>query len=212
MSRHFKDLRIEHGCPIPAANDRHPAKWRRELTRPSPVAASMRVRRGAAALLVEAHMTREEYKERVAALKSRYRYLFAGDHLGHDIAPGWVAIVEGLCAQIDDALAGTEKPAVRFVQIKEKFGGLRAYLNVAPLRVDVFGADGERLSGHLGHGAVPDIFSRLAPFVRDAEEKSLRTCDTCGAPGRLRTDRDWFRTLCEAHASADARDPDNEFT
>jgi hypothetical protein len=50
-------------------------------------------------------MTKEEYEERIAALQGRYPNLFAGEHLGHDIAPGWLAIVEQLCRQIDEALA-----------------------------------------------------------------------------------------------------------
>lgn len=149
-------------------------------------------------------MTNEEYEERIAALKSGYPYLFAGQHREHDIAPGWFAIVEELCCQIDETLAEAEKPKVRFVQIKQKFGGLRAYLNVAPLRVDIVSEAG-RLSGQFGKSGVPDIASRLAPFVREAEEKSFRICELCGAAGHLRTDRNWLRTLCDEHASGGHR-------
>ena len=152
-------------------------------------------------------MTKDEYDERIAKLKSRYPYLFVGQHIGHDIAPGWLAIIEELCRQIDEALAEAERPSVRFLQIKEKFGGLRAYLNVSPMRIDIFSEGGERLSGHLAKAAVPDISSRLAPLVSEAEEKSFQTCEFCGAAGRLRTDRDWLRTLCDKHASSSSLDP-----
>src|SRR5258708_213075 len=116
-------------------------------------------------------MTKDEYEVRIAKLKSRYSYLFAGQHLEHDIAPGWLAIVEQLCRQIDKALAEDEKSAVHFLQIKEKLGSLRAYLKFLPVRIHINGAGGERFSGHLEKATSPDIASRLAPFVSAAEEK-----------------------------------------
>jgi hypothetical protein len=154
-------------------------------------------------------VTKDEYEARIAKLKSRYSYLFAGQHLEHDIAPGWLAIVEELCHQIDEALAEDEKPAVHFLQIKEKLGSLRAYLKFLPVRIDIVGTGGERLSGD--KAAAPDIASRLTPFVIEAEEKSFRTCEFCGTAGRLRTDRDWIRTLCDKHASTHTPDPNDEF-
>ena len=156
-------------------------------------------------------MTKDEYEARIAKLKSRYSYLFAGEHLEHDIAPGWLAIVEQLCHKIDETLAEAERPAVRFLQIKEKLGSLRTYLKVLPARIDSVGAGGERLSGRPAKAAAPDIASRLAPFVSEAEEKSFQTCEFCGAAGRLRTDRDWIRTLCDKHASTHTPDPNDEF-
>lgn len=145
-------------------------------------------------------MTRDEYDRRVDELKRRYAYLFAGDHLGHDIPPGWIALVEYLCARIDEALAEAEKPAVSFVQIKEKFGGLRAYLRGAPVRIDIMSAAGVLASGHLRGTPQPDVLARLAPLIRAAEARSFDVCVFCGGPGRLRRDRDWILTLCDAHA------------
>jgi hypothetical protein len=147
-------------------------------------------------------MTREESERRIAALQTQYRYLFdSGDSIGFDFLPGWFAILEELCQRIDEALSPEEKQTVRFLQIKEKLGGLRAYLNIAPVRLDFFG-NGNHLSGHINVGPHPDIYSRLAPFVRAAEEQSYRTCIFCGASGVLRRDRDWILTLCDTHAEA----------
>jgi hypothetical protein len=146
-------------------------------------------------------MTRDEYEGRVADLKRRYRYLFAGDHIGQNIAPGWFPIFSELCARIDAALSEAEKPGVHFVQIKEKLGGLRCYLNFAPLRIDILGSSAA-VSGYVANGDSPKLFERLAPLIHSAEEESYRTCLFCGAPGRLRRDgRTWILTLCERHAN-----------
>jgi hypothetical protein len=144
-------------------------------------------------------MTRDEYERRTAEIKARYPYLFTDPHIGHSIAPGWLSIVSQLCAQIDGALAESERSRVHFTQIKEKLGGLRAYLNISPLRVDILGgAESPGISGYVGD--TPDLFKRLSPLVHAAEAESYRTCIFCGAAGRLRReDRSWILTLCDRH-------------
>lgn len=158
-------------------------------------------------------MTRDEFRRRVADLKARHAYLFAGEHIGHTIAPGWLRIVEELCARIDEALTEAEKPLVRFMQIKEKLGGLRCYLNVEPPRLDLILVDG--VASFRGLDSKEPgfrLFLHLARFVQDAEEKSYQTCLFCGAPGRLRTeDRGWILTLCDRHAPYDYRNLDVGF-
>lgn len=59
-------------------------------------------------------------------------------------------------------------------QIKEKFGGLRFYV-----------------------GAASD---EMHDLITQAELKSFRTCEQCGAPGELRTGG-WVKTLCDRHAT-----------
>lgn len=61
---------------------------------------------------------------------------------------------------------------VTVVQIKEKFGGLRFYYNGGDEFVD---------------GA-----------VQLAEAICIRTCETCGAPGKLSA-TGWIKTTCEEH-------------
>jgi hypothetical protein len=144
-------------------------------------------------------MTREQYQQRLAALRSRYPNLFSGKRLEYDIAPGWLSIIDELCARIERTLTEEEKPTVHFLQIKEKFGGLRTYIVGAPMRIDIIGKSGLRLSGSLAKRARSDVFTRIAPFIEAAEAMSYRTCIFCGAPGRVRRDRDWFLTLCDKH-------------
>ena len=149
-------------------------------------------------------MTRREYDRRVAALKARYAYLFVGPHIGHSIAPGWLGIVEQLCAGIDGILAKAERPAVYFLLITEKFGGLRVDLSVSPLRLDMMAPDGTDLSFYFGTLRKPRpedaIFDRIEPIVSAAEATSRVTCGFCGAPGKLRRSADWALTLCDRHA------------
>ena len=64
-------------------------------------------------------------------------------------------------------------------QVKEKFGGLRFYVN----------------------GATDKHWN----YISVAENMSYRTCEECGAPGKRYTDG-WHRTLCDIHAEMDGRE------
>lgn len=65
-------------------------------------------------------------------------------------------------------------PDYRVFQIKEKFGGLRYYI--------------DRSS------------DEICDIIREAESKSTQTCMDCGAPGSLRYKGYWMVTLCDADA------------
>lgn len=83
-------------------------------------------------------MIRDAYRRLLEVLARRYPYLFGGKRVGISIAPGWLAIVERLRAQIDAVLDPAEKGRVRVVQIKEKLGGLRFYWDSRPMPSDGF--------------------------------------------------------------------------
>jgi len=59
----------------------------------------------------------------------------------------------------------------RVFQVKEKFGGLEFYVGMIP-------------DGGLDR-------------INEARRLSHTTCEVCGVPGELRTDRYWFKTLCD---------------
>lgn len=65
-------------------------------------------------------------------------------------------------------------PDTEVIQIKEKFGGLRYYATGAS-------TEGQAL-------------------IAQYEERSFRVCQVCGTEGRLRSDRGWWTTLCDACA------------
>lgn len=66
--------------------------------------------------------------------------------------------------------AGWDK---QVTQIKEKFGGLRFYIG----------------------GGTEEIHAIISKY----EELSYKTCEVCGAEGRLHVDYGWYRTLCDNH-------------
>lgn len=81
---------------------------------------------------------------------------------------GWFPIIKDLI--VDLIALGWDKQTC---QVKEKFGGLRFYINA--------GSD--------------EIFNRIS----EAENQSYETCEVCGKPGELRRDLGWYWTFCDEH-------------
>ena len=111
-----------------------------------------------------------------------YRDRRAGAHkscfaFGFEHGDGWF----GLLLEASLALEALGLPDLKAAQVKEKFGGLRLYV------------DGET-------DEVEAIISR-------AEERSYVECEECGAAGKS-TGRGWIRTLCETHDKTQAQDED----
>lgn len=81
---------------------------------------------------------------------------------------GWYPLIQKL---IEDLIQlGWNK---QVTQVKEKFGGLRFYINE--------GSD--------------EIHTRITK----AEVESYTICEQCGAPGEIQRDIGWYRTLCDSH-------------
>jgi len=84
------------------------------------------------------------------------------------IGQGWNLLVKNL---IEDLIAlGWDK---QICQVKEKFGGLRLYINA--------GSDA--------------VFDRISKAERD----SYDICEVCGEKGEMRRDLGWYLTLCDNH-------------
>lgn len=85
-----------------------------------------------------------------------------------DVQVGWYPLIKDL---INDLIKlGWNK---QVCQVKEKFGGLRFYIN----------------------SASDDVHKRIS----EAENLSYKTCEICGEKGELRTNIGWYRTLCNKH-------------
>jgi len=135
-------------------------------------------------------------EERDKALCAKYPKIFRnrrGDPrqtlmcFGFEHDDGWYDIIDTLCNTIQHHL-DWKRGSDRFkgmpdeewdeghqtvaVQVKEKWGGLRFYVNSSDDYID---------------GA-----------IALAESLSLRTCEQCGAPGKPRGGG-WVRTLCDGH-------------
>lgn len=64
---------------------------------------------------------------------------------------------------------------IYIMQVKEKFGGLRIYVQ-----------------------SPPQDLEREIDF---AESASFHVCEVCGVKGELRRRRGWLKTLCDGHAT-----------
>lgn len=113
--------------------------------------------------------------------KDRYEYLaeagVGGVHYGTKLVTQ---------EEIDQAKAKMDEEAEKVpvaVQIKEKFGGLRFYVQAAT-------------DEHWN-------------YIAFAESMSYRTCEECGAPGKRYTDG-WHTVLCDEHAKERGREKSQE--
>src|SRR5665213_2711813 len=85
--------------------------------------------------------------------------------LQNKVGPGWADIIERLVADL--VALGWDGEVC---QVKEKFGGLRFYINAQ----------------------TDEMWERAIL----ACEESVQICEECGAPGILRKQKAWWKTLC----------------
>jgi hypothetical protein len=88
---------------------------------------------------------------------------------------------------IDEAKAKLDEETLKVpvaVQVKEKFGGLRFYVQAAT--------------------------DKHYQYISFAESMSYRTCEECGAPGKTYTDG-WHTTLCDIHAAMAGKEEEYEY-
>jgi hypothetical protein len=112
----------------------------------------------------------DAYLESIGGLENGWRPdrppITSSDYF--DCNKGWYPLIQKL---IEDLIQlGWDK---QITQVKEKFGGLRFYIN----------------SGST------EIYDRIS----EAERASYSICEDCGEPGELRKDLGWYFTLCDTH-------------
>lgn len=93
-----------------------------------------------------------------------------------DTGPGWYEIILDCDRKLREI-----KPDYKVVQVKEKFGTLRYY-------IDAYPTDEAE-------------YKRFAEVIREAESKTEITCELCGQEGTLRSGG-WIRTLCDSCEAA----------
>lgn len=93
------------------------------------------------------------------------------------IGKGWWPLVHDLMGDLFAAGWNGE-----LLQVKEKFGGLRFYIDSRSESRD-------------------DSRNDIHRLIFRAEEDSLRICEECGAPGVQRYGG-WIKTLCDRHHAA----------
>lgn len=90
---------------------------------------------------------------------------------------GWHDLIDDLSRKISEAADRFPHRSVTVVQIKEKFGGLRYYLNYEDMNDD---------SIHV-----------IEKIVRDTESKSYKICEDCSGEADICSPKHyWMKTLC----------------
>lgn len=116
---------------------------------------------------------KQEYDE---ALCRKYPKLFKLRHcdpgeapmcFGFECGDGWFPLIDRLAAKIT-ALDEKREPTVA-VQVKQKFGGLRFYIDCG--------------------------YDDVQAVIDEAEKESYKTCEACGKPGEPNS-TGWIMTLC----------------
>lgn len=94
------------------------------------------------------------------------------------IAPpvGWVDLVVDLDARLAEIV-----PNYVIAQVKEKFGGLRFYVE------------------SYGVGWDDPLVRQAFALITEAENASKTMCQVCGGPATLRSHNGWHATLCDEH-------------
>jgi len=114
-------------------------------------------------------------KSKLDQLRDKYPTLYKALPYGFQCSDGWYDLLDTLSAVIlreTERLPEEARDGLFVIQVKEKFGGLRFYMEKSTPFID---------------GA-----------ISLAESISYRTCEECGQPGRTRNGG-WIRVLCDAH-------------
>lgn len=92
-----------------------------------------------------------------------------------DVGPGWIHII----AKLHNAVFFMN-PNYKLAQVKQKFGGLRYYVDL-----------------HFDDDQDPTLPSEVIDIlIRHAENEASKTCEQCGEPGTLHKSNYWYRTVC----------------
>lgn len=114
--------------------------------------------------------------DKTAKLITKYSKIFPED-FWFEYSDGWYDLTDNLCHQIQSFIDSNDNvKQIVASQFKEKFGGLRAYIDPE---------DGES-----------DIDDNIYQFIRTAEKISETTCETCGKPGKIQTKNYWMKCSC----------------
>lgn len=117
------------------------------------------------------HKDLDEYYKKLEAFYKKYPDLFPGGrpHCGFSCGEGWFNILKELFEKMikREIVKNTD---FCIDQIKEKFGGLRVYTSLHD--------------------------DEIESFIKEAERRSFKTCESCGKPGKPRGEG-WVKTRCD---------------
>lgn len=99
---------------------------------------------------------------------------YPGFFVSPECGEGWCGLIRNVCRIAEHRIKNRKISEFKFVQIKEKFGGLRMYFE---------GGD-----------------DYIAGAVDMAETCSFQTCEVTGKPGVICKKGGWLKTLCPEQA------------
>lgn len=103
-------------------------------------------------------------------LITKYPELFKYLQFGIECGNGWYKLLDKLCDEITKACK-RDKIEINVIQVKEKYGSLRFYVDSSPEEID--------------------------KLIDKAEFESEKTCEICGEPGEIDYELAWLRCRCE---------------
>ena len=118
-----------------------------------------------------------------ALLCQRYPQLFQHRHTdpqtcamgwGLQCGDGWFDLIDTLCERLQQETQNNDAPQTVAIQVKQKWGRLRFYVEPAS--------------------------ERQQAMIDLAEAMSERLCEQCGKPGRLQSIQGFCTVRCEDHA------------
>lgn len=117
--------------------------------------------------------------------KLRDRHPWVYENVYFECDDGWFCLLDTLASYIENDISDLkedideyERDLYRPSQIKEKWGGLRFYVDASSERTNI--------------------------AIQFAESLSFRICEVCGRSGEIRKNC-WRKTLCEEHANEHRR-------
>jgi hypothetical protein len=99
-------------------------------------------------------------------------------YFGFECGSGWFKVIYDLSIKIEGFAADLQVRGVKddqlpiVSQVKEKFGGLRFYVN--------------------------NYHDDIETLIEEAEELSSITCEDCGQTGKRRNLNGWIKTVCDS--------------
>lgn len=111
---------------------------------------------------------------------------------GFECGEGWYSIIEEAFDKIEETIEKMPKKekkifkqSFEILQIKQKLGGLRIYVNM--------------------------YTDEIIKAIADAEEKAEKTCEICGNPGKIRELNYWLFTNCDDCYNKKIRGEQNDY-
>ena len=143
----------------------------------------------------------DKLREAIAALEKQFAHqIHRRRWLGIGIDAGWLPIVRALFMRIDRELTPFERKRLRWVQIKQKWGELRAYFYLdgkqGRLHIDIMAGNEH---AHIVQGKEEPLAAKVDRIIAEVAEEASRTCEICGEPGRKVNNGGWIMVACPKH-------------